>query len=148
LERPTKRTPFFKGSWGYYPCSYLTFCKLKFLKKKFHEALRQHAKWERWIEKEPQNKEDPPDLVPGFSNLIPYSAKEAWHVYWLAQQEQISRRKVRNGWISYITDNAVEEAFHIARMPQFDFEKIEPLPISVEEIDQFLRKFPENPFGV
>ena len=46
----------FESRWGFHPCDYQTFRKLKFLKKCFFQTLRDEADWERWARKDPQNR--------------------------------------------------------------------------------------------
>ena len=45
-----------QSRWGYHPCSYETFAKLKRLKKAYWQRIRDSAAWERWARKEPQNR--------------------------------------------------------------------------------------------
>lgn len=46
----------FKSRWGFHPCDYETFRKLKTIHKWYYKALHDYAKWERWYRKEPQNR--------------------------------------------------------------------------------------------
>ncbi len=45
-----------QGRWGFYPCDYETYQKLKELHKWYYEAVRKWADWCRWERKEPQNR--------------------------------------------------------------------------------------------
>ena len=46
----------FKSRFGFHPCDYTTYLKLKNIKKWYYEWLRAAASWERWHRKEPQNR--------------------------------------------------------------------------------------------
>lgn len=45
-----------KSKWGFHPCGYETFMKLKSLQKLYQDALRRKAAWERWERKLPENR--------------------------------------------------------------------------------------------
>jgi len=45
-----------QSRWGFHPCSYETYLKLKFLNKFYVKGLRQIASWERWNRKMPHNR--------------------------------------------------------------------------------------------
>jgi hypothetical protein len=45
-----------QGRWGFHPCDYQTFRKLKELHKWYYEALCEWSNWCRWARKEPQNR--------------------------------------------------------------------------------------------
>jgi hypothetical protein len=46
----------YEGRWGFYPCDYETYRKIKLLHKWYWEAIRDWANWCRWERKEPQNR--------------------------------------------------------------------------------------------
>lgn len=45
-----------QGKWGYYPCDWETYRKLKELNMAYTKAMHEKAAWERWDRKEPQNR--------------------------------------------------------------------------------------------
>ena len=45
-----------QGKYGFYPCDYETYEKLKKLHKWYYQTLKDYAKWYRWNAKEPKNK--------------------------------------------------------------------------------------------
>lgn len=55
--------PTFKSRFGYHPCDYPTFLKLKRIHKGYHEALRKAAAHRRWIRKRPHNRHGPEPVV-------------------------------------------------------------------------------------
>lgn len=46
----------FKSRWGFHPCDYETFRKLKAIHKWFWEFLHDYAAWQRWDRKFPKNR--------------------------------------------------------------------------------------------
>ncbi len=46
----------FQSRWGFHPCDYATFRKLKFLRHLHQKALRMAHAWERWNRKDPHNR--------------------------------------------------------------------------------------------
>jgi hypothetical protein len=46
----------FQSRWGYHPCDFPTFLKLKRIHKVFWVGLRKLAAWERWHRKLPHNR--------------------------------------------------------------------------------------------
>ncbi len=45
-----------QSRWGFHPCTYETYQKLKFLKKHYWIAIREFHVWHRWWRKEPQSR--------------------------------------------------------------------------------------------
>jgi hypothetical protein len=45
-----------KSHWGFHPCDYATYRKLKLLHGWYFQTLRDYAAWRRWSRKEPQNR--------------------------------------------------------------------------------------------
>src|SRR5260370_28023809 len=46
----------FQSRWGFHPCDYLTYRKLKFLNQVCLRAIRLAHAWERWQRKDPHNR--------------------------------------------------------------------------------------------
>src|SRR5712691_10368216 len=46
----------FQSRWGFHPCDYQTFRKLKFLNQIFLHAARLAHAWQRWKRKDPHNR--------------------------------------------------------------------------------------------
>ena len=45
-----------KSRFGYHPCSYETFAKIKEIHKAYWKALKDFHRWNRWNRKQPQNR--------------------------------------------------------------------------------------------
>jgi hypothetical protein len=46
----------FRSRWGFHPCDYATYRKLKLLNLVYHRAVRLAHAWERWQRKAPHNR--------------------------------------------------------------------------------------------
>jgi hypothetical protein len=57
-------TTTFKSRWGYHPCDYALYLKLKRLAKGYWQARRLVAAHRRWIRKRPHNRRGPEPIVP------------------------------------------------------------------------------------
>jgi hypothetical protein len=48
--------PVFQSRWGFHPCDYRTYRKLKFLNLVHQKAVRMAEAWKRWKRKDPHNR--------------------------------------------------------------------------------------------
>lgn len=141
-----------KGRWGFYPCSYETYRKLKELNKLYTKALHQLADWKRWYRKQPQNRvfrcpkrnEDghvigwntkprpEPELHPLF--LIKEKYLEHWFdgVYY---KSGISMDRVN------LSKHHINDDYYKARFPKQDKESVKPLSINLQMIDELYEKY-------
>jgi len=100
-----------KSRWGYHPCDYETFQKLRVIKKYYYKNLHVIAERDRWLDKEPQNR-------------VRKHRKTVYH------QEQAHTTVTRVPWPESVPmwelDNArfAVELCNLARIPQ-------PKPIQV-----------------
>lgn len=46
----------FQSRWGYHPCDYETFKKLKLISKAYRKAIVMVSRWKRWKRKDPKNR--------------------------------------------------------------------------------------------
>lgn len=54
----------YRSRWGYHPCNFETYRKLRRLHKAYYEGLRLLARWKRWRAKKPHNRRGPEPAVP------------------------------------------------------------------------------------
>jgi hypothetical protein len=117
-----------QGRFGFHPCDYQTFIKLKLINKIYHQALRQFSAWNRWNRKAPHNrKTTEPTINTLFIEKIKkkvYSKNGVW---------------IKEGYlIDCITFNeqaTLIDDFYNAKYPKESQEKVFPLRNSLEEID-------------
>ena len=116
----------FEGKWGYYSVSYETFLKLKELHKWYHKTLRHLGTWVRW-DRKTVHQHGP---EPKYCSIFVHDRASWWH----------TEDKDGNSKFHYYpktrVDHGICEAFHSARMPKDTPEKVEPLEISLEEVDR------------
>ncbi len=123
------------SKFGFHPCSYEVYLKLKELKKLFWLAAYQYGAWRRWERKEPQNRFY-------WNNL--HGSREG------ASKERSDRPILEPlrcpvwqplcRWDSNarLNDKGLLEAYEAARMPQKNATDVKPLGLTVEEIDALL----------
>ena len=103
----TSTSKIYQSRWGYHPCDYELFRKLKFLHKCYWEALIGFHAWHRWYRKEPQNRVGPePPLCPTFVT------DELWHKPYCRRGEY--------GHVVYpkrVVDHDVISLYQAARYP-------------------------------
>ena len=56
FEAPFEEKTMFRSRWGFHPCDYQTYRKLKFLNQIYLKAVRMARAWERWRRKDPHNR--------------------------------------------------------------------------------------------
>ena len=92
-----------RSRFGYHPCDYELYLKLKFLHKHYWIAVRQFHHWHRWFRKEPQNRIGP---EPKYCSA--FVENRTW------------AKPVKAGFKIYprmILDHRLIETFKLARMP-------------------------------
>jgi len=99
--------PNLQSRYGFHPCDYQLYSKLKFLHRHYWETLRQFHNWHRWYRKESQNRIGrEPQYCPCFVDNEPWVKPFT--------------RKGERGFKLYprsVDDRRVLELYHMARMP-------------------------------
>lgn len=115
----------YKGRYGYYPCSYETFLKIKRLNYLFLQVLIRDAKWERWSRKAPHNR-----------------VIRKWKPNSLGQKvgfEIIGTNPEPERFLGSIPVD-IPQLYKQCRYPQKYSDDVEPLLMSEKEIDGLLNK--------
>jgi hypothetical protein len=63
-----------KGKYGYYPCNYEMYKKLKRLNLLYFDAMKSKNKWERWYKKDPHNRVTRQKLRDSSGRVVGYEA--------------------------------------------------------------------------
>ena len=103
----------YRGRFGYYPCDYELFQKLKRLHRWYWQTVYDFHRWHRWWRKEPQNRHG---AEPQYCSL--FVDDTTW-------RKPVEHHGVR-GYQVYpkmVVDRGVLALYHQARMPQ-----VEPVP--------------------
>lgn len=126
----TTETNVFKSRWGFHPCNYELFLKLKRLHKWYWQTVYDFHRWHRWWRKEEQNRIGPePAYCP------PFVEEKKW---W-----KLERSHGEDGFRMYpktIVDHGVIKLYQSARMPQaepvvpFDAETKDRIETLYEEV--------------
>lgn len=76
----TTETTFFKSRWGFHPCTYKLFLKLKALHKWYWQTVYDFHRWHRWWRKEEQNRTGlEPTYCPVFVENKPWLKPVKFH---------------------------------------------------------------------
>jgi hypothetical protein len=113
-----------KGRWGYYPCTYELYCKLKRLNFLALCARKRHAVWERWDRKFPENRvSHPPKGTPNRRKTalapLPEPVLAPDGLYGLSR-------------------DYIEESYRAARYPVNTPEEVIPIKFSEDRISKLL----------
>lgn len=138
----------FQSRWGFHPCDYTTFRKLKFLHHAYLKAVRLAHAWQRWKRKDPLNRvirrrirndkgqtigyEPPvPILEPSICPIFSQKVLEKQHVDKKGQyfRDGFLEEKVVTDHLGIVAD------FAAARKPAKEVAEVRPLQVSVETID-------------
>ena len=112
-----------RSRWGYHPCSYEFYRKLKYLHRHYWIALRQFHHWNRWFRKEAQNRiGSEPKYCPAFVENSP------WVKRFVHKGEHGFKLYLRT-----VVDHGLVESYHASRMPSPDPVK----PFGESEIAKF-----------
>ena len=110
-----------RSRYGYHPCNFEIYRKLKFLHKHYWIALRQFHTWHRWYRKQTQNRIGPePTYCPVFVK------NEAWIKPVIRDGEPGSKIYPRK-----VVDHSIIDLFQQARMPQAN--EVEPFSPEIRE---------------
>ncbi len=132
-----------KSRFGFHPCSYAIYCKLKILAKAYFQTIHDVAVWIRWNRKEPQNRVSRKRIrndrgqVVGYEESVPIPEPKFCDLF--AQKQQ-------NKWNPLITEvvwnkigETIVDDYRNARYPCAE-EAVMPLKLSEEEIDRFYHR--------
>lgn len=117
----TTETQSFNSRWGFHPCAYELFLKLKRLHKWYWQTVYGFHRWHRWWRKQEQNRTGPePTYCQAFVENRPWIKPAKFHG--------------EDGYKIYpktVTDRGIVELYQRARRPQ-----PEPVPLFDEEMVQ------------
>jgi hypothetical protein len=111
----------FESRWGYHPCDYQTFLKLKAIHKWHWQTVRDYANWQRWSRKQPQNR-----VIRRWKREN--GIKVGYEIVGPRPEPQVCDFLRLDGWY-YASD------YEVARMPRKENE-VRPLSHTVDEINQ------------
>jgi hypothetical protein len=128
-----------EGRWGWHPCDYQTFRKLKLLHKYYWITVRQFSNWKRWDRKEPQNRlirkwtTEEVRLVDGTTASRPLKKV----VGEIPEPKYCPFFVYSKYGRLMLTDHKIIENYRNARYP-VPQDMVKPLTLSIQEIDKML----------
>ena len=149
-------TQTFQSKWGFHPVSRETSKKLRFLNTVYMKAQHRAKAWDRWDRKAPQNRVHVPRIRNEQRQVIGYGEPQPWNEPALCPLFSKLTTK-RTNWhptkgyfgqgVEYTfveTDvalgNDIRVAARQARKPVATAEEVQPLSLTVEEIDALYEK--------
>jgi hypothetical protein len=119
-----------RSRFGFHPCDYQTFRKLKTLHKRYWQTVKAFAEWKRWDRKEPQNR------VIRKWNRDEKRRKIGFEIVGPRPEPKYCPFFVNRFWTE---DHGIIEAYQQARRPVKE-DEVQPLNLSVEEIDRMYQE--------
>lgn len=133
----------FEGKFGFYPCDYETFKKLKELKKAYWQTVYKLGAWFRWNAKLPENRvrtrrtKDAVGRVSGREIVGPWEEPQ----FCPAFGKPAGRHwNMKTTVPQHLSDHGILNAFEFARMPKKTAEEVTPLKISEDQINKLLEE--------
>ncbi len=142
-----------KGKYGWYPCDWETYRKLKALNMDYDKALHQKAAWDRWDRKEPQNRvmraklKDNNGKVVGYAAPVPlpepaltslFCKKVVKNVKW-GKKGQYYKDGKDETFVEMVTMPIFEDYWK-ARYPVAGEEGVSPLSLKLDVIKELYDK--------
>jgi hypothetical protein len=137
-----------EGKYGWYPCDWATYRKLKELNMAYTKAMHEKAAWERWDRKEPQNRvirgklKNSKGQVVGYQAPIPmpepelttfFCKKVVKNVKWGKKGQYYKEGKDET--FVELVDSSVPKDYRNARFPVAGQEGVTPLTLTLETIN-------------
>lgn len=141
-----------QGKYGWYPCDWATYQKLKKLNMAYDKALHEKACWERWDRKEPQNRvvrnklKDLAGRVVGYAAPTPLPEPELTSIFCKKVVRKVQFDKKGNYHKDGVEETFVEvekmsiyEDYRKARFPSTE-DNVGSLSLKSELIDELHNK--------
>ncbi len=147
----------FQSRWGFHPCDYSTYRKLKFLHCVYQKAVRMAHAYSRWQRKDPHNRvmrrrirNDAGQTI-GHEPPVPLSEPRLCPIFSkkVLEKRHIDKKGTlfRDGFLEekVVTDDfGIAADFASARRPFKELVEVRPISISVEAIECTFRAGPKN----
>ncbi len=143
----------FRSRFGFHPCDYATYRKLKFLSLVYQRAVRMAHAWDRWKRKDPQNRvcrrriRNEQGQPIGYGDPVPLSEPPICPVFSRKVQEKrfVDKKgnRFKDGFLDdkVVTDNpGIAADYALARRPQSDPASVHPLRCPLAQIDALYEK--------
>jgi len=143
----------FRSRWGFHPCDYQTYRKLKILNQVYWRAIRLAHAWTRWQRKAPHNRvlrrriRNEKGQTIGYAPPVPlpepricsiFSQKVFEHRH-VDRQGSLSREGFREEKV-LTEDLGIPADYASARKPVADPSEVRPLHLTVTELEELYEK--------
>jgi hypothetical protein len=143
----------FRSRWGFFPCDYATYRRLKALHAVYQRAVRLAHAWERWRRKAPHNRVSRPRLrdeqgrTVGYADPVPLAEPPLCPVF--SRKEPRHRFVDRKGGspgetvldVAVVTDDpGVASDYSAARRPAADPAAVRPLRCTLAVLEELYEK--------
>ena len=114
----------FKSRFGFHPCDYMVYSKLKELHKAYYKALKEFHRWVRWDRKMPKNRIGP---EPEYNSFFIIDTP------WLRYTRGLGGARIGKWFPKTLTDHGIIELYQKARKPSktpvehFSYETLEKI---------------------
>ncbi len=143
----------FQSRWGFHPCDYPTYRKLKFLNQVYLRAVRLAHAWTRWQRKDPHNRvirrriRNEKGQTTAYGPPLPLPEPKTCPVFSrrVCAQRHVDKkgRFCREGFLedTVATDHfGIPAAYASARRPAADPSAVQPLRVALEELGALYEK--------
>jgi hypothetical protein len=143
----------FQSRWGFHPCDYHTYRKLKILNRVYRQAIRLAHAWARWKRKDPHNRvlrrriRNEKGQTIGYEPPVPLPEPRICSVF---AQKIVEKRHVdkqgnfsREGFMEekVVTDDLwIPADYASARKPVADPAEVQPLHHTIAELEELYEK--------
>jgi hypothetical protein len=143
----------FQSRWGFHPCDYPTYRKLKFLNQVYLRALRLAHAWTRWARKDPHNRVrrrrirnekgqtigyEPPALLPE-PRICPVFSQKLIDIRHVDKKGNFSREGFKEEKV--VTDDfSIPADYFSTRKPAANPSDVRPLHHTAAELEELYEK--------
>lgn len=129
----TVATEAYKSKWGYHPCDYETYQKLRKINYVRYLSVKMQASWNRWRRKEPQNR-----VIRKWTKNE-NNQKTGYEI--IGPRPEPARCLVFSDKWNLIY--AIEHDYANAKIPRANKENVQPLRLSKDEINELYEECTE-----
>jgi len=141
----------YKSRWGWHPCDYETFKKLKVLNHACFKAIKRNARWRRWKRKDPHNRiirkkiKNSTGQTIGYKVIGPWLEPELCPVFSKKEKFKVHFDKngklYRDGFLDDFVDLIkigyfIRTSYANARKPEQLKENVKELKVSIDDINK------------
>ena len=138
-----------QGKFGWYPCDWATYRKLKALNLVYFKALQGKKRWERWERKDPKNRtirgklKDSAGRVVGYKAPLPMPEPEICPIFCekIVTKVNFCKNGINITEVARVViEDSLYDDYRNARYPKATKEEVQPLSLNLDTINQLYNK--------